>query len=186
MPCTPYLALAPPYSPSSSHMWPLPLPPPLPTPNHMVTLNPTQSQVRRITNGRYGDQRGPGGGGGYRDDANGYHSSHRSSSSSQPPRGGGGEGGGGGGGGGYSRGPALQSLPPEQRALAEQLCEQHAPHLRPEHFDEGVVGSLGRLSTADGLAVLRELGANQLGGVRNMASYIMGIVKRHLPGGGRR
>jgi hypothetical protein len=90
---------------------------------------------------------------------------------------------GGGGGSGpqqqrFSRNPAIHLLPPEQRELAEGLCKKLAPHLRAEHFDEGVIDTLKRMSTSEGVAVLRELEANSLGDVRNMPSYIMGICKR--------
>ena len=98
-------------------------------------------------------------------------------------RGGGGGGGGAPGGPGqqqqrFSRNPAIHLLPPEQRELAEGLCKKLAPHLRTDHFDEGVIDTLKRMSTSEGVAVLRELEANSLGDVRNMPSYIMGICKR--------
>lgn len=91
-----------------------------------------------------------------------------------------------GGGGGdrvqFSREPAIHLLPPEQRLLAEQLCQQFAPLLREEHFDEGVIDSLSRLSHEEGVAVLRELGQNSMASVRNMPAYIMGIAKRYVTG----
>jgi hypothetical protein len=73
-------------------------------------------------------------------------------------------------------------LPPEQRLKAEALCRSHAPLLREEHFDEGVIDSLKRLSHAEGMAVLDELGSNSMTGVRNVPAYIMGIAKRYGSG----
>lgn len=99
---------------------------------------------------------------------------------------GGARGGSAAGGGGdkpqFSREPAIHLLPPEQRLLAEQLCQQFAPLLREEHFDEGVIACLGRLSHEDGVAVLKELGQNSMTSVRNMPGYIMGIAKRYSTG----
>lgn len=97
-----------------------------------------------------------------------------------------GEGGGYEGGGGakpqWSRQPAIHLLPAGQRELAESLCRAHAPLLREEHFDEGVIDSLARLSHEDGVAVLHELGNNSMAGVRNLPAYIMGICKRYGTG----
>jgi hypothetical protein len=80
------------------------------------------------------------------------------------------------------REPAIHLLPPEQRLLAQSLCKSHAPLLTEEHFDEGVIDSLRRLSHEEGLCVLRELGGNDMGGVRNMPAYIMGIARRYSTG----
>jgi hypothetical protein len=62
------------------------------------------------------------------------------------------------------------------------MCKTHAPLLREEHFDEGVIESLQRLSHAEGVQVLHELGHNSFAGVRNMPAYIMGIAKRYSTG----
>jgi hypothetical protein len=73
----------------------------------------------------------------------------------------------------------------EQRAVAcccTPICRDHAPLLRAEHFDEGVVATLERLPHDDALAVLDELGGNSMAGVRNLPAYIMGICKRYIRG----
>lgn len=80
------------------------------------------------------------------------------------------------------REPAIHLLPPEQRLLAQSLCKSHAPLLTEEHFDEGVIESLRRLSHEEGMSVLRELGTNDMAGVRNVPAYIMGIAKRYSTG----
>ncbi|KAF6262599.1 hypothetical protein COO60DRAFT_1458497 [Scenedesmus sp. NREL 46B-D3] len=80
------------------------------------------------------------------------------------------------------RAPGIHLLPPAQRAKAEELCRDHAPLLRHEHFDEGVVATLERLPHDDALAVLDELGGNSMAGVRNLPAYIMGICKRYIRG----
>jgi hypothetical protein len=45
-----------------------------------------------------------------------------------------------------------------------------------------VIDGLKRLSHADGMAVLDELGTNSMAGVRNVPAYIMGIAKRYCSG----
>ncbi|WIA42633.1 hypothetical protein OEZ86_008606 [Tetradesmus obliquus] len=130
------------------------------------------------------DHYGGRGGGGFR---GGFRGRGRG-----PPgggRGGGWHGGGddgNGDGGGYRtatpRAPGIHLLPPAQRAKAEELCRDHAPLLRAEHFDEGVVATLERLPHDDALAVLDELGGNSMAGVRNLPAYIMGICKRYIRG----
>eukprot|EP00775_Hariotina_reticulata_P007087 gene7087-7300_t len=79
----------------------------------------------------------------------------------------------------FARGPAIHLLPAELRAKAEELCKEHAPLLRDEHFDAGVVDTLQRLSPSDAMHVLEELGQNSMAGVRNLPAYIMGICKRY-------
>lgn len=75
-------------------------------------------------------------------------------------------------------------LAPDLRARAEQLCRDHAPLLREEHFDEGVIGVMNRMGHDGAMKVLEELGNNSMAGVRNLPAYIMGICRRHAPGAG--
>lgn len=76
----------------------------------------------------------------------------------------------------------MHLLPPGQRARAEELLRQHGHLLTPDAFDEGVVDSLRRLSDAQAMAVLDELGQNSMAGIRNLPAYIMGICKRYSRG----
>lgn len=153
---------------------------------HQSVVKKVWHQQGMQPRGAAGTSSGPGSGD--------YYSQQRG-----PPRGPyGGRGGGGGRGSGdwgsegggqqqqqqhhHSREPAIHLLPPEQRLLAQSLCKTHAPLLREDHFDEGVIDSLRRLSHEEGIAVLHELGHNSMSGVRNMPAYIMGIAKRYATG----
>ena len=70
----------------------------------------------------------------------------------------------------------------KSQSRAESLLEPELlpPFLvcRKEHFDEGVVSCLKWLPYKDAMAVLEELGSDNLTSVRNIPAYVMGICKR--------
>eukprot|EP00879_Flechtneria_rotunda_P024758 GHRR01026265.1.p1 GENE.GHRR01026265.1~~GHRR01026265.1.p1 ORF type:complete len:565 (+),score=204.87 GHRR01026265.1:162-1856(+) len=110
-------------------------------------------------------------GGDYRGGGNYGRDDHRGSGGGPPQR-------------NFSRQPAIHLLPPDQLAKAKELCIEHAPLLREDHFDEGVIDSLKRLAPGDAMRVLQELGQNSMAGVRNLPAYIMGICMRYNSGHG--
>jgi hypothetical protein len=73
----------------------------------------------------------------------------------------------------------MHLLTPQLAAQARALIQQHAPLLREGHFDEGCCSALMRMAPGEASSVLHELSGNSLVDVRNVAAYIMGVIKRY-------
>eukprot|EP00798_Chlamydomonas_sp_ICE-L_P004868 gene4868-34629_t len=105
-------------------------------------------------------------GGGYGGDRGGQrepYSSTRSSSDGWNPK---------------EPGPGLDSLNSVLRDKIHDLIAANPGQVKDSDFDSGVVESLKKMDERDALGVVDELWSNDIGGIRNVPAFIMGICKR--------